>query len=117
MLKNISEILRQAAQVLSYDYMKDPLIVNLKKVTTALEQGNWEEAKRFLTAYQVKVTIDNRIKQYATLDKFKDLEANYKKAIDLIGTKSMDALTAVNAIIDAHKNAKAEIEKLQGVRR
>lgn len=114
MLKNISESLREASQVLSYDYLKDPIVKACQSSLEKIKEGVWDRARGFLG--NIKISVENRIRQYASIEKFKDLKSNYDKALELIGKKDMNAVEYINAIIETHKNSKREIEDLQGMR-
>jgi hypothetical protein len=115
MLYNISDKIKEAALFLSYDAERDPLVVNLKKAITAIEAGNWPVAKNWISHYQVRATIENRIRQYETIPAFKTLKEDYKTCVEMVEKKDPAVVEAINKIIDAHKKSKHQIEQLQGI--
>jgi len=117
MLHKISDKIKEAALFLSYDAERDPLVINLKKAITAIEAGNWPVAKNWISHYQIKSTIENRIRQYESIPAFKTLKEDYKTCVELVEKKDPAAVDTINKIIDAHKKSKQQIEQLQGFRR
>jgi hypothetical protein len=115
MLKNISETLKSAALTISYDAERDPLVLNLKKALDSIDDGKWQMAKNFITAFHVKTTIENRITQYSRIPAFKNLKTDYDTAVQLVERQDPRAVSAINVIIDAHKKSKQQIESLQGL--
>jgi hypothetical protein len=115
MLRNISENIKTTALTLSYDAERDPLVLNLKKALDAINDNNWRMAKNFITAFQVKSTIENRIIQYSRIPAFKNLKTDYDSAVQLVERQDQRAIDAINLIIDAHKKSKQQIETLQGL--
>jgi len=122
MVKTKSSLIKKLAEqmVESYRLEKDPLVINLNKVITAIKKNppDWKEAEKWITSYLVETTIKNRAVSYNSLPAFKDLEKIYKDAVQDVKAQDVNGtFTDVTKILDAHEKSQQEIDKLQGIGR
>ena len=114
MLKIVSENIKELANlILSYDYKKDSIVIKLTEALKAVESGSWVRAKAFVDGLQK--TVENRAIQYADIPAFKDIKTLYKNIQHYIDKQDRKAIDPINALIEAHKISKNQIEKLQGI--